>query len=206
MSDPIDNLKSLWQQSRSNGQNQSKNTSHIIGIAKQKIQRNIKLQSGTILILMITLAGIAAFFFYVAKFNQTISHIGMGLMMGGLALRIVIELYSIYLSLHIDFSETTLKTNNASLAYFRFRKNINGPVTITIVVLYSIGFYMLTPEFSLYFSTPMLVMINLSYILAAVIFIFFIRKGIKKEMNNLNEILRIKNDITGEAPEEMTRH
>ena len=130
----------------------------------------------------------------------------MGLMMGGLALRIVIELYSIYLSLHIDFSETTLKTNNASLAYFRFRKNINGPVTITIVVLYSIGFYMLTPEFSLYFSTPMLVMINLSYILAAVIFIFFIRKGIKKEMNNLNEILRIKNDITGEAPEEMTRH
>ena len=148
---------------------------------------------------MITLVGISAYFNYVAKFNQTISHIGTGLMLGGLVLRIIIELFSIYLSANIDLSETAMKTNNASLTYFRFRKRINGPVTIAIIVLYTIGFYMLTPEFSLYFRTPLLIMIDLSYIVGAVIFTWFIRNAIKKEMNILNEVFRIQKDITNEG-------
>jgi hypothetical protein len=60
---------------------------------------------------------------------------------------------------------------------------MNGPVTVSIVILYSIGFYLLTPEFSLYFSTSMMVLIDLSYIIAAVIFISSIMKAVKKEMS-----------------------
>ncbi|MEO9209891.1 MAG: hypothetical protein ABI208_02265 [Ginsengibacter sp.] len=69
------------------------------------------------------------------------------------------------------------------MSYFRFRKIMNGPVTVSIVILYSIGFYLLTPEFSLYFSTSMMVLIDLSYIIAAVIFISSIMKAVKKEMS-----------------------
>jgi hypothetical protein len=199
MSDQTDDLKKLWKDSRADNSAKPADTGHIIGMAKQQIQRSIKLQLSTITILMITLVGIAAFFMYVAKFKHTVSHIGSGLMLAGLALRVLIELFSIYLSANIDLSETALKTNNASLAYFRFRKRINGPVTIIIIVFYSIGFYMLTPEFSLYFSKAMMIMIDLSYILIAVIFTWFIRKTIKKEMNILNKIQRIQNDITGES-------
>lgn len=195
MNNQMDNLKNLWQNSRSNDFGKSTDTCRIIGMAKQKMKSTIRMQLGTILILIITLVTIAAFFFYVAKFNQTISHIGTILMIAGLALRIIIEFFSIYLSSKINLSETALKTNNASFVYHRFRKKINGPVTIAIILIYSLGFYMLTPEFSLYFSTPVLIMIDLSYIFIAVILIWFVRKTIKKEMNILNEILLIQNDI-----------
>ena len=42
-------------------------------------------------------------------------------------------------------------------------------------------------------------MIDVSYIFGAVIFIWFVRKTIKKEMNILNEIIVIQNDITQEG-------
>jgi hypothetical protein len=197
MSDKIDNLKEMWQNARSKGASQPADTGHIIAMAKQQMKSSIHLQLRTILILMITLVGIAAFFMYVAKLKQTMSHIGSGLMLGGLTLRIMIELISIYLSNKINLSESALKSNNASLAYFQFRKRINGPVTISIVILYSMGFYMLTPEFSLFFSKPVMIMMDLSYILIAVIFTWFIRITIKKEMKITNEILRIQNDLNG---------
>lgn len=197
MSDQTDNLKNMWKDARNNHPGEPADTGHIIAMAKQQIKRTIRLQMTTILILTVVAAGLSAFFMYVAKLNHTISHIGTGLMIGGLVLRIIIELISIRLSANIDLSKTALKANNASLAYFKFRKKINGPVTITIVVLYSIGFYMLSPEFSLYFSTPVMIIMDLSYILIAVIFTWFIRMTIKKETNISNEILRIQNDIKG---------
>ena len=195
MNNQMDNMKNMWQNSRSNDFSKSTDTDHIIGIAKQKMKSTIRMQIGTILVLIITLVIITVYFFYVANFNQTISHIGTILMIAGLALRIIIEFFSIYLSSKINLSETALKTNNASLVYYRFRKRTNGPVTIAIILIYSLGFYMLTPEFSLYFSTPVLIMIDLSYIFIAAIFIWIVRKTIKKEMSILNEILLIQNEI-----------
>jgi cation transport ATPase len=196
MNDQLDHLKKIWQNSRSNDFGKSADTDRIIEMAKQKMRSTIRMQLGTILILMITLVIITAYFFYVAKFNQTISHIGALLMIAGLALRIIIELISIYLSTTINMSDTTLKTNKAALDYYRFRERINGPVTIAIIIIYSLGFYMLTPEFSLYFRTPVLIMIDVSYIFIAAIFIWIVRRTIKKEMNILNEIIVIQNDIT----------
>jgi cation transport ATPase len=195
MNNQMDNLKNLWQDSRSNDFGKSTDTDRIIGMAKQKMKSTIRMQLGTIVVLIITLVTITVYFFYVAKFKQTISHIGTFLMIAGVALRIIIELVSIYLSTNINMSGTTLKTNHASLVYYRFRKKINGPVTIAIIVIYTLGFYMLTPEFRLYFSKPMLIMIDLSYIFGAAILTWFVRKKIKKEMNILNEILLIQNDI-----------
>ncbi len=197
MNDQTDDLKNLWQHARNDDHSQPADTGHIITMAKQQMKSSIHLQLRTILILLITLVGLAAFFVYAAKLKHTISHIGTGLMLGGLALRIIIECFSIYLSNKINLSETALRSNNASLAYFQFRKRINGPVTICIVILYSIGFYMLTPEFSLFFSKLVMIMMDLSYILIAVIFTRFIRITIKKEINISNEILRIQNDLNG---------
>ncbi len=205
MSNQIDNLKNIWQDARNKDYGESGDTDQIIEIAEKKIKSTIKMQVGTIIILVITLIGISLFFIYVAKFNQTLSHIGSGIMVGGLALRIIIELFSIHLSKKVNMSESALKTNNASLSYIQFRKRINGPVTFLIIVLYTIGFYLLTPEFSLYFSSPILIMIDLSYVLGAIIFTWFVRKAIRKEMAILNEILRIQNDITKEEQGEITK-
>lgn len=197
MNDDLDNLKSLWKNDRSKDHRQPGDSCHIIAKAKQQMKSSIHLQLRTILILAVTLVGMASFFMYVAKFKQPVSHIGTGLMLGGLALRIIIECFSIFLSNNINLSETALRSNNTSLAYFQFRKQINGPVTFIIIILYSIGFYMLTPEFSLYFSKAKMILIDLSYIPVAMMFTWFIRKTIKKETKIRNEILRIRKDIKG---------
>jgi hypothetical protein len=145
--------------------------------------------------LIILGAGLWAFFVYVARFRQTLSHTGAGLMIGGLLVRIIIEMLSISFSTRIDLTDPALKSNKASLRYLRFRGIVNGPFTAGILVVYTIGFYMLTPEFSLYFSVPVLIMIDLSYLVAAFIFTSFIRNAVRKEMKILNQVLRISNDL-----------
>jgi len=195
MSDNIDDLKKLWQDSRVDERDNSTDIKNTILIAKHQMRSATRLQLTGILILVIVAAGLWAFFIYVARFRQTLSHVGAGLMIGGLIVRIITELFSIYFSTRINLADPALKTNNDSLRYFRFRRIVNGPFTTGILILYTIGFYMLTPEFSLYFSTPILIMIDLSYLLAALIFTWFIRNAVKKEMGILKEVLRITNDL-----------
>ena len=199
MNHESDNLKNLWQKARKDDKTEPSDAGKIVAMAKQQIRISIKLQLSTIVILVITLVGLYLFFMYVSKFQHTLSHIGEGLMIGVLLFRIVIECYSIHRSSKIDLSKSALSTSNESLSYAKFRKQINGPLTTVILILYTIGFYMLTPEFSLHFSAKVMVLIDLSYIVAAAIFIFSIRSSIKKENKILNEILRIRNDINGEV-------
>lgn len=195
MNTDFNHLKNLWKESKKDQVLPFSDIQEIIKTAQKKMRSTIRLQWGTIIILAITFAVISAYFIYVAQFKQTISHVGIGLMLGGLMVKIVLELISILLSGKIKLTETALKLNHTTLSYFRFRKIMNGPVTITIVLLYSIGFYMLTPEFSLYFSTPMMILIDASYILGAAIFTWSIKITVKKEMTILNEIVRIQQDI-----------
>lgn len=192
MNNNLDSLKNMWQEAAKLRETEAiVSTETIIAEAQKEKQKTLKMHIGNILVLSLTLAGISAFFMYVARFNELISHIGVGLMTGGLALRILIEFFSIYRSTKIDVTETAFNTNKAWLSFHKFRKIIHGPITITILVLYTIGFYLLTPEFSLYFSKPLMILIDLSYILAAVIFTWQIRNAIKKEMNYLNELIRL---------------
>lgn len=198
MSNEIDDLKNLWRDSRNIDNGQSIDPHVIIAAANKKMRSTIVLQLGTIIILILTLVGISAFFIYVARFKETLSHIGCSLMVGGLALRILIEVFSIYLSSTIRPSDLALKASKATLFYYRFRQIINGPVTWCILVLYTIGFYMLTPEFSIYLSTVAMIMIDLSYVVGAVIVAWFIQNTVKKEMKVLSEVLRIHEDIIRE--------
>ncbi|HTE27780.1 hypothetical protein [Flavitalea sp.] len=197
MSDELDDLKKLWQDSKSNNRDSSADILNTIVIARQQMKRAARLQLTGLFILIIIATGLWAFFSYVARFQQPISIIGAGLMLGGIILRIIIELFSIFLSVNIDLAEPAIKTNNASLTYIRFRKTVNGPITAIILILYTIGFYMLTPEFSLYFTIPVLILIDLSYLVAAIIFTWFIRNAVKKEMKILKQVLRITNDLRG---------
>ena len=195
MADKLEDLKGLWDSERKKISSSSQNVVTIISAAQKTKNSAVKVHLVNIFILLATLAGIAAFFTYVANFSQPVSHIGVTLMMGVLIVRIVLECYSIYLSVKIDLSESSIKTNDAFLKFYQFRKRIHGPVTVTILVLYTIGFYMLTPEFSLYFSVPVMVLVDLSYIAGALIVGFSIRKGIRKEMTYLNEIRRLQDQI-----------
>ena len=195
MNTDFDHLKALWGESKQERVPPYSDTDEIIRLTQKKMRSSVQSQWATVIILTLTLLVISAFFKYVTQFNHTLSLVGVGFMTGGLVVRILLELISIYRSKQINLAESALQSNRALLSYSRFRNVMNGPVTITILVLYSIGFYMLTPEFSLYFSPVMLLLINLSYIPAAIIFTWSIIKAVKKEKMLMKDILRIQNDL-----------
>jgi len=65
-------------------------------------------------------------------------------------------------------------------------------------VLYVVGFYMISPEFSNYFTLWQMILMDVScFVIIAVIYIQM-RKGIKKEMNMLLEIIALKKEIIEE--------
>jgi hypothetical protein len=195
MIDQLEELKGVWKGVKQKTLPAGIDTAALIVEARKRKFGMLKIKVLNILVLFLTLVGIEAFFLYVAKFNALISHIGSALMIGGLLLRIIIECLSIYLSLQIDLSKASIDTNKSFLEFYKFRKHIHGPVTITILMVYTVGFYMLTPEFSLFFSFPMMVLIDLSYIVGALIVGFAIRKAIKNEMLHLNEIRKLQEQM-----------
>ena len=195
MTNQDDDLKDLWRSAKESVPKDSADINSVIGLAETKKSNTVRFQIINILILTATMVVIAAFFRYVAPLRELLSHIGITLMIGGLAARITIELYSIYLSSKVDLSETALKTTDQVFRFYRFRKVIHSPVTITIVALYTIGFYLLTPEFSRYFSLPMMALIDGSYVVGAIVLIWQIRKGIRKEMLDLKDIHDIQTNL-----------
>ena len=194
MQTEFNDIKQLWEQSKTSAQNSS-DSSNIIKMAEQKKRSSTKTQLANIIILVVFVFGLLAYFQLVAKFQSPLSFIGEILMCGSIILRIGIELASIFYAKRIDLSETALKSNDTILRYYNFRKKIHGSVTIAIIILYSIGFYLLTPEFASYFTLWLLVLIDLSYILAALIFSYFIRSAIQREMKALKEIKRLREDL-----------
>ncbi|MEO6682449.1 MAG: hypothetical protein ABIN48_06445 [Ginsengibacter sp.] len=196
--DNFNTLKNLWKESITRVPNDPVDLDVLIKSAQKKIRSSIQLQWGTVIILLITFFLISMYFKYVAQFHQTLSHIGEWLMLGGLAIRILLELFSIYLSKNIRLTGTVLQSNRSTFVFFKFRNWINGPVTITILILYTIGFYMLLPEFSLYFKSIIVVLFGLSYIFAAFIFMGFIRSAVKKEKKILKELEEIQQDLARE--------
>jgi cation transport ATPase len=198
MSDILDDLQNMWDDAKKDKNEHSLSAKDLIALSKQKMRKAVWMQVGTIAILTITLLGISAFFIYVAQFRNLLSHIGIFLMTGGLVVRILIEVYSIYRSSKIDLSLTASNVNKRYLNFFDYRSRIHGPVTIGILVAYSVGFYLLIPEFANYFSTVEVTLIALSYLLAAAIFGYFIRKGIRDEMELLRSVLQLQDEMADE--------
>ena len=173
----------------------------MLALARKKKRTVVYAQYGNVFVLVLSLVGLALFFRYEAPFRDLLSHIGMALMLGGLALRIAIEVASIYKSRGIRFSGTADAATNAGVSYYAFRKKVHGPVTMAIVGIYAIGFYLLTPEFSRYISLHWMVLMHLSFLSGGLFLIWVIRKGIKKEMTGLQHLAAIRTELSA-GPED----
>src|ERR1700730_7730887 len=148
----MDNLTNKWKEAMQVVEPPLQTAEQLIGIAKEKKKRILYSQYGTIVVLTITLIAISFFFHFARPFKELLSKIGIGFMLCGLLLRIIIEVISTFKSKNIHLINNASKTANDALAFYNFRKQIHGPVTISTVGLYIIGFYLLSPEFSEYIS------------------------------------------------------
>jgi len=195
----LDDLTGLWQKAKAGAAQPSSNVASIInaGEARKKSAvaahyGNAAILSGTVFLLMI-------FFYYLYDFQDLLSKVGYNLMIGGLVVRILIELFSAWRSEKIKVSDATTASLQNSVAFHQFRKRIHGPVTILIFVLYFIGFYMLTPEFNRHISLGWLVLMDVSALLIAVLLTYFIRRGIKQEMCDLEKMIAIQLSLVKEG-------
>ncbi len=198
MNSDLDHIKRSWQSAKTNLKAATAPVESIISEAEKKKRRSVYFQYGNIAILTATLGMITAFFYFVAPVQDTMSLAGKWLMIGGLAVRIVIEVFSIFKSAQVDLADAALQSVDSALHYYKFRKRIHGSVTFTIVALYTLGFYILTPEFSRYIELPWLILFDLSYIFGAVFLVWQIRKGIRREMRELEEMVVLKKELAGE--------
>jgi hypothetical protein len=170
----------------------------LIVCAKEKKRSVLYAHYGNVLVLTLSLVGIALFFYLQTSFQTTLSHVGMWMMLGGLSFRILVEIISIVKSNAIQLSHNADKATKAAFSFYNFRKQIHGPLTVAIVGVYVFGFYFLTPEFSKYISFQWMVMMHLSFLLGGLFLIWVIRKGIRKEMANLLHLTSLRNEITAD--------
>ena len=195
MSSEFNELQNKWEINKSDIELSSNSLDILYGKIKKKEKENYFFYYGTITILLATLIVISLFFYYVAPVKETLSRIGVGLMISGLVFRIFIEIISIYKARQINNLENTLKTTENTINFHQFRKIIHKVIAPIIIVLYTIGFYLITPEFSLYIEFWNLVLIDISYVIIGVILFVVIRKGVKKEMQKMTDIMELKNEI-----------
>ncbi len=195
MEDKFDQLKNSWKEAKE-GQSSVGNSSDMLKVARENHNKSKKTQIGNVIVLSLVVIGLCAFFYFLAPLQETLSRIGIGLMIGGLLVRIIIELVSYQKASKIDYSSSSTDTTQQAQTFYNYRKRIHGPVTITIIALYTIGFYALTPEFSKYFDTFWMWMIDGSYVIIAIILFVGIRKGVVQEMKDLKQINELQQSLS----------
>jgi len=195
MDSDIKDLQSKWEGSKNNLDSSTINMDNLYKKIKAKERDNYFFYYSTITILLVTLMVISLFFYFVAPVKEIVSRIGAGTMIFGLLLRIFIELISIGKAKRINNLDDTLKTAKNTINFYQFRRIIHRIIAPIIVVCYTIGFYMITPEFSLYMELWNVVLMDVSYIIIGILLFIVIRKGVKKEMQKLSEIIKLKDTI-----------
>ncbi len=187
----LDELTSIWQQVKRNVEQPMVDISAVRKAGESKKKSTLLAHYGNAAVLSGTVAMLLFYFYYLYNFQDLLSIIGYNLMIGGLLIRIVIELLSAWRSAKIKLSDTTRASLQQSLTFLEFRKRIHGPVTIIIFTVYFIGFYMLTPEFSRYISLKWLILMDVSALFVAGLLVYFIKRGINQEMHHLKKMVEI---------------
>ena len=193
MKDEFDELKDHWKSAKK-GHHPASDVSALIEAATLKRKSSQRFHYGNVAVLTIVLVVVAFFFLYLFGFQERLSRTGVALMLGGLAVRILLEIISARRFNAIALTETTSNTTNQMVRFYKLRRLIHGPVTITIVAAYVIGLLMLTPEFLIHIGTIIYLFDGL-FMASGIVIIWFIRKSIRKETQELEEIIAIKRQI-----------
>lgn len=195
MSQPSDELHRLWQAAKQDTSPTSLEASAMIAQARTHRRRTQRFHWINVAVLLLVVIGLGAFFTYLAPLQDTLSHIGIGFMIGSLLLRIGIEVYSAVISSRIDLSIAPRQALETARVFHRFRQTIHGPITGAIVALYSLGFFVLLPEFSRYFNLLWIVLMSVSYVIGAVFVTWQVRRGIRREMQALARLSAIEKEL-----------
>lgn len=203
MNEARNDLASLWRSSMSTQNGPVLDAATVINIAVGKKASNIFSYLMTILILSVDLLALMAFFYFVAPFQHLFSRIGVAFMLLSIMVRIIFEINALIKFQKLDLSQAASDSANSHLTFYRFRKFVHGPVTLTVLAFHTIGFYMLSPEFSIYLERSALVFYDCVYAVAGIILFILISRGVKREMKNLADLAELQDEFADNGPEAM---
>ena len=192
----FDELKNKWKNDKADlGQTKTADSEKLVAQARATKNKSRNAQLSTIAILSITLMVLVYFFTEVAPFKEVLSRVGVLLMCGGLLIRIIIEIVSLVKASKLSVNLKTDELSKKMVAYYHYRSKIHGALTITIVALYIIGFYMLTPEFMKYLDMKWIWLMDIGFVFIAIALFYVIRKGVLKELAILREFSAVQDDL-----------
>lgn len=194
MSNEIDEWKKLWQQGKLSVVPEN-NSRDIQLKATAKKRSSLYAQYSTVGILAATIVMVYAFFIILYPYKHLLSNIGIWIMIGSLAIRIAIELYSIARMKKITITDSAVNNTEYTIKYYTMRKTIHGIVTYIIVALYTTGFYLIIPEFSKHVPAYLSIFLCALYPVGAIILITQIRKGIKKEIRDIADLIQLQQQL-----------
>lgn len=193
MQNDMDELVNQWKNARKDVR-KTESIDALIKTAEGRRKSTLAFHYGNMIALTVLVVVLILFFLYLFPFQETISRIGVGFMIGTIVLRIIIEYLSSRKAAKINLGDTTTAATEETLHFYEFRKRIHGPVTFSMVALYTIGLGLLTGEFIKHIGYIIL-LFDAMYCVAGIFIIRQIRKGIKQEMNDLQEIIKVKTQL-----------
>lgn len=189
-------LQNAWKKSKEIIQNSDKDIYVLYEKTNQIRRQNFRFYYGNIIILTITLIGILSFFYFVAPIQFWLSHLGALLMSFGLLFRIIIEIISTIKAKSIRLDDSVVDAIESTIVFYKYRRKIHSTIMPIVLVFYTIGFYLVTPEFLLYLPLKMVILYDILYLVFMTFLLILIRKGIRKEMRNLGRTINLKKSIT----------
>jgi hypothetical protein len=194
MEKEMDDLASLWKGSKEKFSHKE-SVDVIISQAQQKKRSSLTAHYGNIAIMSGVMIMVAVFFLYLYPFGTVLSKLGVYTMIAGLAIRIIIEVFSIQRSGKVQLTDPVARKADEALQFYNFRRKVHGPVTIVCVGMYVIGWFMLSPEYARYMPMWLLVMMDVGFVVMAVVLIVVIRRGLMKEIEDLYKIVELRRQL-----------
>ena len=156
--------------------------------AKKKLAYLRKSQQITKGILGITVAVLIVFFFYISAYKYNGPLFGMSLLIGVILTRVFLEIRSQQqlrkLNVLLSFNEF----KEQLIAYYQKRKTLAFKIIPVLLIIYNIGFVIMSYYFYQYLSRGFFYYIVISYVVSFVVLFLFIRKKILEELEILKNL------------------
>ena len=169
----------------------------LISEAQRLNRESKKFQWSTLLILGSTFLMMCYFLLVYFGFRETLSHVGVAIMLGFFLLRIVLEAYSIVEGGKKEATDSAIESLEKEKKYLELRLRIHGFYTFLTLSAYTLGFLLLLPEFSKYISSFWMAALVCSYFIPGIILTLLIRKNVQKELRELRMVVELKEKILG---------
>jgi hypothetical protein len=194
MEEGLNDISELWKKSKGSSGIEV-TADQLIAQARAKMRSSVMAHYGNIAIMAAMAILISVFYFVLYPMGTMLSNAGICVMIGVLIIRIAIEFISLSRSRIARMSLSTVNAAKESRRFYEFRKRMHGSVTIVLVGLYIVGWFMLTPEYSRFISLTWLFIMDGSFALIAVILILLIRKGLRDEIADLKHVADLQRQL-----------